>query len=166
MILATHAVVGAASAIVFRDNPAIALTVAFLSHFVLDAIPHWHYRLLSRIIDASLQFGEKLNFNGEFLKDTFRTGIDFGVGLVISLAISQSFYPDYFWLTAFGAFAGALPDLLQVIYERFPNTPLYHFKKFHENVHAKTSLDEQPLVGISQQIIVSIAAAFVMIYFS
>lgn len=40
MIATNHGLTGAAIAIVFADKPLIALPLAFLSHFVLDALPH------------------------------------------------------------------------------------------------------------------------------
>lgn len=165
MVLSTHAVAGAASVIIFKGYPLLGLILVFLSHFILDAIPHWHYKVLSRVKNDSLPFGEKLDFGIVFLKDIFRGGIDFGLGIVISLTVSQIFFPSYFWLTAFGAFAGALPDLIQVIYYRFPNSmPLFYFQQFHEKVHTKKYLDNEPVKGISQQIILSAVIIFVLVY--
>src|SRR3989344_7218840 len=149
MVLSTHAIAGAATALVFRDNPIIALAAAFSSHYVLDAIPHWHYKLLSKRTDDSYPFGKKIDFGMDFRKDIFRTGFDFWLGLIISLTISQIFFPEYFLLTAFGAFAGALPDALQVFYYRFKNfKPAYWFQWFHEKVHAKRHLNNEPIKGI------------------
>ncbi len=158
MILSTHAVAGASISVIFRGNPAAGIALAFLSHFLLDAFPHWHYRILSRIKDQSLPFGEKLAFNEEFLKDILRTGVDFGIGLGISLAVSQFFFPGNSLLVFLGALAGALPDALQVVYHRFPNSkPLYYLQLFHEKAHSKVFLDEKPVRGILQEVAVSIA---------
>ncbi len=164
MVLSTHAIVGAGSAILLRNYPILGLIAAFFSHFLLDSIPHWHYRLLSREKNNSFPFGEKLNFGANFVKDIFRTGIDFCIGLALSLFVSQNFFPGYFWLTAFGAFAGALPDLLQVIYYRFRNfAPLFYFQKFHEKVHAKRHLDDELTKGIFYQAALSAAIVFILI---
>ena len=158
MVLSTHAIAGAGSAILLRNYPVLGLIIAFLSHFILDSIPHWHYKLLSREKSNSFPFGEKLNFGAKFIKDIFRTGIDFGIGFTLSLLVSQNFFPEYFLLMALGAFAGALPDLLQVIYYRFPNfAPLFYFQKFHEKVHAKRHLDDEPIKGIFYQVAISAA---------
>jgi len=158
MVLFTHSISGAATALIFRRYPVLALIMAFLSHFVLDLIPHWHYKILSRTKDSSLPFGEKLSFGKKFLKDLARTGLDFGMGLAVSLFVSQIFFPGNFWLTFFGACAGALPDALQVFYYRFESSKLlYWFQWFHEKVHAKTNLDNNPAKGIFYQIFISIA---------
>jgi len=165
MVLSTHALAGTAVALALRNNPIAALIAAFLSHFVLDAFPHWHYRILSKSADNSSPFGEKLDFGRSFLKDIFRTGIDFCIGLVISLAISEVFYPGNFWLVFFAAFAGALPDAIQVLYYRFQNfKPLYWFQWLHEGIHSEKRLDNEPVKGIAQQIIVSAAIIFIIIY--
>ncbi len=156
MILSTHAIAGTASVIILKRYPLLGLVVAFFSHFVLDAVPHWHYRILSMDEDDSSPFGNKLDFGKKFLKDIFRTGIDFCLGLGVSLFVSQYFFPGNFWLVFWGAFAGVLPDAIQVLYYRFKNLkPLYWFQWFHEKVHAKTRLDNEPLKGIFYQVAVS-----------
>lgn len=166
MTLSVHAIAGTAAALAFRDNSIVALLAAFLSHFVLDAIPHWHYRILSKSKDDSSPFGEKLDFGASFLKDIFRTGIDFGLGLVVSLAISKVFFPESFWLVFLAAIAGALPDALQVFYYRFKNfKPLYWFQWLHEKIHSEKRLDNEPVKGIWQQIIISFTLLLLMYYF-
>lgn len=156
MILSVHTVSGAATALILRRYPVLALIASFLSHFLLDSVPHWHYKIFSIESDTASPFGEKMSFGSAFLKDIFRTGIDFGIGLAVSLAVSAYFFPGNFWLTIFGALAGALPDALQVAYYRFPDfKPLYYFQKFNEGAHAKTNLDDRPVLGILQQIVLS-----------
>lgn len=169
MVLSTHAVAGAATALALKQNTGIALLAAFSSHFVLDAIPHWHYKLLSKDLDDSSPFGKKMDFGIPFVKDIFRTGIDFGLGLAVSLiaahpAGSGLFYGN-FWLIVSGAFIGALPDALQVAYYRFPNfKPLFYFQLFHEKIHTKKRLDGEPAKGILQQVILSAVIIFLIYY--
>ncbi len=166
MTLSVHAIAGTAAAIAFRNNPVVALLAAFLSHFALDAIPHWHYRILSKSKDDSSPFGEKLDFGRSFLKDIFRTGIDFGLGSVVSLAISEVFYPENLWLVFLATFAGVLPDAIQVLYYRFKNfKPFYWFQWLHEKIHSKKRLDNEPVKGITQQIILSAVIIFTIAYF-
>ncbi len=45
MTLGTHAVAGALIGAVASQNLAFAASAAFLSHFLLDTIPHWDYAL-------------------------------------------------------------------------------------------------------------------------
>lgn len=168
MILSTHAIAGAAVALAFRQNPPAALLAAFLSHFLLDAIPHWHYRIFSLINDGSSRFDKKIIFlfNRGFIKDIFRAGLDFGLGLAVSLTVFNYFFSDHLWLTFFGALAGVLPDALQVAYHRFPNfKPLYYFQLFHVKAHAEKRLDNEPVKGIAREIIASAAFILALIFF-
>lgn len=166
MTLSVHAIAGTAAALAFRNNPAIALLAAFLSHFVLDAFPHWHYKIFSKSADSSSPFGEKLDFGAAFAKDIFRTGIDFAIGLVVSLAISKIFFPpENLSLVFFGAIAGVLPDAIQVIYYRFKDfKPLYWFQWLHEKIHSERRLDNEPVKGVAQQIILSVIIIFAITY--
>ncbi len=165
MTLSVHAIAGTAAALAFRSNPITALLAAFFSHFVLDAIPHWHYKILSKSPDSSLPFGIKLNLGVNFLKDIFRGSIDFCLGLIVSMLISSFFFPDSFWITLLGAFASVLPDFLQVIYYLLPNKLLFYFQKFHQGIHSEKRLDSEPLKGITQQIILSVIIILAMTYF-
>jgi hypothetical protein len=45
--LSTHAIVGGAIASLISSHPLLAAVAGFTSHFVIDAIPHWDYRLRS-----------------------------------------------------------------------------------------------------------------------
>ena len=51
MTLATHAVVGAAAASLIPTHPFLGFIAGFVSHFAIDAIPHWEYSLASAKID-------------------------------------------------------------------------------------------------------------------
>src|SRR5437868_4335098 len=56
-----HAATGALIAVVIK-NPAVALPAAFLSHFVIDILPHWDFKFkggpremqAGRLIDINL----------------------------------------------------------------------------------------------------------------
>jgi hypothetical protein len=45
MILSTHAIVGGAIASLFPSHPLLVVAAGFVSHFAIDAIPHWDYPL-------------------------------------------------------------------------------------------------------------------------
>ncbi|MEK7546640.1 MAG: hypothetical protein AAB536_00435 [Patescibacteria group bacterium] len=165
MTLSVHAIAGAGSAILLKNYPILALVAAFLSHFLLDSIPHWHYKILSKSHDSSLPFGMKLNLGLNFLKDISRGSIDFCLGLIASVLISLFFFPDNLWIILLGAFAGALPDFLQAIYYLLPNKLLFYFQKFHQGVHSIKKLDDEPVKGIFYQvaILVIIILAIIII---
>lgn len=152
MTLTTHAVTGAAIASVVSGNIVIASTLAFASHFLLDAIPHWDYPISSGSINPKI--GGKINFDKSLLKDLFRIGSDILFGILLSLII---FYSKEHVLTiAVGAFFGMLPDFLQFVYTRFPKGPIASLQRFHEFIHTDKKLKNQPILGVTSQIAIII----------
>ncbi len=163
MTLSTHAIVGAGSAILLRNYPILGLIAAFFSHFLLDAIPHWHYKILSKSADSSLPFGMKLNLGSSFTKDVFRGSADFCLGLIASILMSLFLFPDNLWLILAGVFASVLPDFLQVVYYLLPNKLLSYFQKFHMKTHSTKRLDNEPIKGVFQEIAISAAIIVIAI---
>ena len=47
MILASHAIIGAAVGRLFPLSPFYGFLAGLLSHYAMDAIPHWEYTLPS-----------------------------------------------------------------------------------------------------------------------
>ena len=48
LTLMTHAIVGAAIVGLVPAHPLLGLSLAFASHFILDALPHWDYPIVIR----------------------------------------------------------------------------------------------------------------------
>lgn len=154
MTLATHAVVGAAAAQLFPSNPALAFLAAFLSHFAMDAIPHWDYKLLSKN-------GEDMVIGKEFIIDLMRVGFDFLLGITLSFLFFQPEGQPIQWTILIGAVGGVLPDPLQFAYWKFRHEPLLSLQRFHIRAHAKKRF-KNPFMGISLQIIIVLAAVFLI----
>ena len=76
MTLTTHAVVGAAIATSMPNHPVIGFTLAFASHFVLDAIPHWDYKLSSQKTDNVNSLNDYMIIDRNFFIDLLKIGID------------------------------------------------------------------------------------------
>ena len=101
MTAPNHALTGALIGLTV-SNPVLALPLAFLSHFVCDAIPHYD----PPGSDIAKRFASK-RFIYEFL--VVGAGLCFLIVLLLALARPQH------WLTAaFGAFLATSPDLLWV----------------------------------------------------
>lgn len=150
MVLATHAVAGAALASVMPSYPVAGFMVGFMSHFVLDSIPHWDYKILSNSIDPK-STDRKLSFNKNMALDMLRIGSDGLLGLVLAyLFFFDSASP---WVFIAGAIGAMLPDPLQFVYTRFPKGPIVYLQRFHEWIHATKHLKGRPVVGIATQII-------------
>ena len=159
MILATHAIVGAAVAHLFPHHPIIGFFLAFASHFVLDAIPHWNYHLTSfRAARDSGTGRQDMVWGKAFLTDLVKIGLDgmLGVGLALLLFPPQSGYDAL--LTLAGVAGGVLPDALEFLYWKLGTTPLRWAQRFHNAVHFKEDI-QSPFVGASLQ------AALVLVLF-
>lgn len=107
MVEVTHVLVGVAIA-TKTANPALALPLAFASHFVLDLIPHWNPHIYTQM----KKFGR---VNG---KTTALVALDSFLSLLIGLLFTLQKYPDLgqMALIVLGAFFAVLPDLLEAPY--------------------------------------------------
>jgi hypothetical protein len=100
MTAANHALTGALIGLAV-GNPAVAVPLAFVSHFVLDAVPHYDPPgdSLTRIRSH------------RFLYEQLIANAILCIVLVVALALSRPAH----WLTAaFSAFAAASPDLMWI----------------------------------------------------
>jgi hypothetical protein len=137
MILTNHAIVGAALASLVPNAPVAGFAIGFLSHFVLDAIPHWDYDLQSIKEDKNNPLNNEMPLNGKFLKDILKIGLDFFVGLSLSFLIFVVYF-KYSILAIFCGVAGAMtPDALQFIYMKWRHEPLISLQRFHLWIHAE-----------------------------
>lgn len=107
MLELPHAVVGAAIAAKV-GNPALALPLAFASHFVLDMVPHWNPHLNTELREkGKLSFKTNLIISGDVL-----------LSLVGGILIASTALPDRegFTIIMLGALMGVLPDALEAPY--------------------------------------------------
>ncbi len=156
MVLATHAVIGGAIGRVLSTEPLAALAFGFISHFLLDAVPHWDYELGSLTEDKNKPLNNSIRFDKSFLRDLLKTGIDALLGLGFAwLIFGQSSAAVVAVLL--GAIGGLLPDFLQLVYMRFKREPLRSLQRFHLWIHSKVRLDGRPAVGIFLQVALSVA---------
>lgn len=164
MLLAPHILVGAAIA---ANSPTLLLGVifAFLSHFLLDAIPHWEY---------SIKPLENIKIKGRlYCMPIFRRiAIDIFVGLIILMAalkISANNIPFALW--AFGGFFGILPDgLAFLLFLRPKNKILASFLKIIYAVHRRLHYDKEkrgipPLrIGLATQAIAILLSLYFLVF--
>lgn len=186
MTLATHIVAGAAVAKIFSANPAQAFVVGCLSHYILDSIVHWDYKLrafspesdsssadnLSSTNDSSSVGGspfieKKVRFNkflfGDIAKVLFDALLGFLIVFLIVSGVADRLVGDDMVLLLSGAVGGVLPDFLQFLYGIWKTRFLRALQKFHHFMHAKKKLNDRPALGIPLQICV-IAIAGLLLY--
>lgn len=153
MILATHGIVGGAIGYLIPQNPILSFFLGFLSHFVLDAIPHWHYPVFSVKIDKENPMNNDMEINKWFIVDLFDIGIDFMVGIAISILVFHpEISPNITMLAILsGAIGAVLPDPLQFLYWKMPNRALTYLQKFHMWIHSATDINDWHFLGITTQ---------------
>lgn len=162
MTLSTHAVVGAAIAVALPGQPILGASLAFVSHFLLDSLPHWDYKILSQSANPEQASLSVFRFEKLFFIDLFRIGSDVVLGLILTLLIFGVVTPQSLALACIGAAAAMLPDFLQFVYRLYPLGPFAVLQRFHVWIHTEHRLVDQPFLGITSQACVAgiIVAAF------
>lgn len=150
MTLATHAIAGAVVARLVPQHPFIAFTAGFLSHFLLDAIPHWDYHLRSYKSDESNPLNNDMVFGLSFTLDLLDIGFDLFLALFVPFVIFGSADFNATMMIIFGIFGGILPDALQFVYMKFRHEPLVSLQKFHIWMHSKRRIHDWKL-GVAAQ---------------
>jgi len=118
--------------------------LAFASHYLLDGIPHWDYRIRS----AALVSVAPMKYDTALLTDAVTISADAALGVALALllfAVGGSIA-----LVACGALAAILPDVLQFAHARFPHEPLGSLQTFHRWAHKSKGI-KQPILGIVSQ---------------
>ena len=163
MTLVTHAVVGTAVASIFPSHPVIAFLASFASHFISDAIPHWHYPVRSYSNDSVDPLNSDLLIGSHFFSDLLRIALDALTGLALSLFVFSQLGIPVLIIMA-GVIGSILPDPLQFLYWKWRHEPLTSLQRFHIWIHSKKDIDHKHFSGILSQIaIISIAILFVRI---
>lgn len=117
-----HAVTGMLVAVAVKQ-PAIALPAAFLSHFAVDMLPHWDYKV------PGLPRMRRLVIATDLLASVWL------IVLVAVLLLSHG------WLAFLGGFLGILPDTMWLPYilhgkdsPMYKKTLLHVTRRFHSRV--------------------------------
>jgi len=147
MLETPHVVVGAAIATTI-PNPIISLPLAFLSHFVLEKVPHWNPHLNT----------EKNAFGKVTKKSTYIVIADSTLALFsgfgIALLKSQNF--GQFVVIILACFFSILPDLIEAPYFflNLKSKFIERWIKFQKSLQVDTS----PLPGLATQLITIITS--------
>jgi hypothetical protein len=124
-----HALTGAVIALAV-DKPLLAIPLALLSHFALDALPHWDYAI-NRSLPTDKRFFDK--------KFNTLLGIDLLIAFIAMVIIGINF-PDQKWLIWSCMATAAAPDAMWAYYRGY--LPKFkHIKpklnwiaRFHQNI--------------------------------
>lgn len=149
MILTPHLILGAAIAVKFQ-NPFFGFFFAFLSHYLIDLLPHQEYSILNirnrKWQDAGL--------------DVLKVTLDISFGLLLLLLLAKNYL-----IALTGAFFAVLPDGLSLLFFMFPENKLLkghhnlHQGVIHSLNHKKNSL----ILEILSQVAVVLSAIFFLL---
>lgn len=161
MILATHAIAGAALAAAMPNRPMLAFVAGAASHFLLDAIPHWDYKLRSSWKDKNNPLNDDIAIGRDFWFDLTKISGDALIGLILSWFFFRSFFIGHGWLSLLtfvaGVTGGLLPDAFQFAYFKLRSPWLTSLQRFHYWIHADYARKLKPLVGVITQTLLIIA---------
>lgn len=166
MILSTHIIIAAAASKPVLHNPVLVFLISIASHFILDMIPHWEYKLRSVDVNPeNIKRGFVRQDASAIAFDLLRIALDIFVGaLVIFYALGIEFNIESLVLFAIIIIGAILPDALQVVYWLFPRSFMVYIQRFHKFVHSNIDLSYKPFLGITSQIFISaVAIAFIML---
>jgi hypothetical protein len=158
MTQATHAIIGAAAASLFPEQPGLAFAAGFASHFIIDAIPHWDYdRQWLHSINYSY---DKMHTSVRLGKDAWHdvgiVGIDAFIGFLLTCWLA--WYLDVpLGIALIGAGAGLFPDFLHFIFFAFRkyewvDRVLEPLERFHAWVGWREYKYMHPAQGIALQL--------------
>lgn len=160
MTLTTHAIVGAATASLFPEHLITAFTAGFISHFLIDAIPHWDYKLRSVKKDPENPLNNDMVFGFNFILDILDISFDFFLAVTLPFLIFGSSIFSQSLILLVGIAGGVLPDFLQFVYFKFRKEPLLSLQKFHGWIHTDKRLTEWKR-GIALQFILIVFVIFI-----
>ncbi len=162
MILVAHILLGALIGLTAPHQYWLVFIIAFASHFLLDAIPHYEYNI--RLLEERSE--ERRGVPNIFRdKKAFlvlgEIAFDFLLGLLI-IVLLVWFSPARQYALV-GALSAALPDGLLALYWVTRTPLLEKLARFHRFVHPKNK--NTPLLwGIATQLAVGLIAIFLILH--
>jgi hypothetical protein len=163
MTLTTHALVGAAAASLFPQEPLLAFAAGFVSHFCIDAIPHWDYELSSLEKDLQRPLNTRILVGKNFWINVAGVAGDAIIGFAISAVVFGAWlFHVPFFIILIGAFGALVPDGLHFIYFRTHTKLLVPLERFHNWIQKVSPLDIPAWMGLGLQAALVVAVIGVL----
>lgn len=168
MIFTPHALAGAAVGVT-TGNPILGFMAGFISHHLLDMVPHFDQGTFRLTKSRAPYLGTPADYGHEQFnkRDWIMLLIDFAMAGILFLIIFASL-PTQFWpLIFFGALGGITPDLIGSsplwsvqLEEKYKSAKVY--KNFHSFFHF-TVPPSLIWLGVTTQIIVIGISLFLLL---
>ncbi len=154
MILTPHAIVGAAVANLVPNEPVLGFVFAFLSHYVLDMIPHKDYDINSFMDKKTRTVVSIFKSSAAALKLIFIIFEAIGALILCFLIFVRD--EKSAAITLIGIIGAWLPDFFQLLYYSFKKQPFIFFQRLHDKIGHDIEDKKYIWLGISIQVFISI----------
>jgi hypothetical protein len=147
MILFVHILIGAVIALNINFLP-LGLILAFLSHYILDALPHWDYSI-KNIKERNWRYS---------LVDFLKVFLDMFFGFLLIFLLSKNFI-----LAFIGGFLGILQDgfnFLTIVFPKKSPSILFSVVNFSKRIHFPENKKNPLFLGIFIELSVTIIAIY------
>jgi hypothetical protein len=133
MILTPHAIVGAALANIFPSDPALGFGLAFISHYVLDMMPHTDYKI-DNFVDKETKTVKSIFKSAGSALYLLSIAFDFLIAMFLCVLFFVRDEKSAL-ITLVGIVGGLLPDFFQFLYLKYKNQPWIFLQKVHDKLH-------------------------------
>lgn len=167
MIYTPHIVVGAVIG-AKTQNLGLIIIFAFLSHIILDLIPHYDYSLKKLL---AFIHKKKDGVRKKIFIDCLKGAVDILLGLIIVFFIlhKNGFFIHinytHLGLIVAGIFFSTLPDSIQSFFHIFPSKIGLKYTKFHHALHWHNKKKESKItfLNVTTQIVIIIIFSAVLL---
>ncbi len=128
MFITTHAAIGALIGEAFGANPVVAVSLAFVSHFISDVIPHGDTKIYKGFVSGS-----------RVKRAVAYVMLDGLVAMGFVLLLLSTFTFEHRRTVSLAIFASVVPDLLVAIVELFRPAGLKWFRDVHHWFHFRVT---------------------------
>lgn len=115
MLLASHIIVSGALG-AQTENYFLAAALGLISHYALDAVPHWDYYISPDFDSKAKQEGWRFLKGKFFAKELTKISVDILIGLILVFILLKNFDEINLISVFISIFFGVLPDPLQLLY--------------------------------------------------
>lgn len=115
MLLASHIIVSGILG-AKTGNYFLAGAIGLISHYALDAIPHWDYYISPEFESRAKNEGWRFLKEKFFIKELTKISIDISIGLVLVFIFLKNLDGVNLISVFISVFFGVLPDPLQLLY--------------------------------------------------
>jgi hypothetical protein len=135
MLTTAHLLLGAAIGKA-TNNPLLTIVLAFGTHYILDAIPHYSPKPLGNFLEHGIRKSRK--------SELFLKSIEPAIGIILTLILIFHFNSAKALPMVLGSFFGWLPDLMVLLDWKFgiprPRLIAEFEKKYHHHTSFVKSL--------------------------